>query len=127
MMFDEFDTASCTRCSRTNDAHFRDAVSALQARDFAEIRSDELEEQAPVRAEELAAWLADVDAETLAMIGMAHDQLPSWYWADAHEVGLTPHEAAHFAVEDTHQESVADGWYLARYATAVAEDGENHG
>lgn len=126
MIADEFDTAVCSRCSRSNDDQFRRVIAALQAEDFASLsaRAETQGHPSPVVAFE--AWLVDVDVETLAMVGMEHDQLPSWYWADAHAAGLSAHEAAHFAVEDAHRDSAADGWYLARYAT-VAEGGVSDG
>ncbi len=102
-------------------------VAVLQTKDFAYRPPHADLQDLPVRAAALEAWLADVDAETLVMVGVEHDQLPSWYWADAHAAGLSAHEAAHFAVEDAQRDAVDDGWYLARYAEAVTEDGESDG
>lgn len=127
MTVDEFDTASCTRCSHSNDEHFRSVVAALQANDFTDRPQHSGADEAESRAAAFETWLVDVDEETLALVGIEHDRLPSWYWVDAHAAGLSAHEAAHFAVEDAHRESVVDGWYLARYAAAVTEGGESDG
>ncbi|WP_234058034.1 hypothetical protein [Microbacterium sp. NFH-22A-Y] len=122
---DEFNTAACARCSRSNDQHFRSMVAALQAEDFTDRHTRAVLQELPAHSATVEAWLVDVDEETLAMVGMRHDQLPSWYWADAHAAGLSAHEAAHFAFEDAHRDAIIDGWYLARYAEAVAEGGED--
>lgn len=127
MTVDEFDTASCARCSHANDEQFRSVIERLQAENFAYRPANEDPQEHPVDAEALKVWLADVDEETLAMVGMKHDQLPSWYWADSHAAGLSAHEAAHFAVEDAHRDAVVEGWYLARYAEVAAEGGEVDG
>lgn len=127
MTVDEFDTAACSRCSRSNDEHFRSAVAALQAADFAYRTARTNTQDVPAPAAAFEAWLVDVDEETLAMVGMEHDQLLSWYWADAHAAGLSAHEAAHFADEDAHHDAADEGWYLARYAAAVTEGGVSDG
>lgn len=105
---DEFNTAARARCSRSNDQHLRSMVAVLQ--------------ELPAPSVAVGAWLVDVDEETLAMVGMRHDQLPSWYWADAHTAGPSAHEVVDFAVEDAHRDAIIDGWYLARYAEGGEDD-----
>lgn len=114
----DFDTADCARCVRRNDAGFRRHVSLLQAADFGdpEARAELALLQLPAVVVSLSSWLVEVDRETSALVSLEHDQLPAWYWADAHTLGLTPHEAAHFAVQDAHEDAIADLWYLASYA-----------
>ena len=127
MTVDEFDTASCTRRSPSNDDQSPRVVAALQAKDFAHRRAHAGIHDLPAHAAALDAWLVDVDDKTLAIVGKERDQLPSWYWADAHHAGPSAHEAAQVAVEDAHRQPVVDGWYLLRCSEAVTEGGGSDG
>lgn len=114
-LIDEFNTAGCPRCVRRNDAGFRRHAFLLQAADFGdpEARAELALLQLPAVVASLSSWLVEVDRETSALVSLEHDQLPAWYWADAHTLGLTPHEAAHFAVQDAHEDAIAELRHIA--------------